>query len=67
MKFSGKKVKMLIRSRSLRSEYVARQIGITPNYLSNIYSGRREPSVKVIESLCAILNCEANEFFLPVE
>lgn len=67
LKFSGKKVKELIHSRGLRSEYVARQIGITPNYLSNIFSGRRDPSVKVIENLCVILNCEANEFFLPKE
>lgn len=67
MKFSGKKLKSLIYSKGLRSEYVARQIGITPNYLSNIFSGRREPSVKVIESLCAVLHCEANEFFLPIE
>lgn len=65
VKFSGKKVKTLIRSRGLKSEYIARQIGITPNYLSNIFSGKREPSVKVLEDLCSVLNCDISEFFLP--
>lgn len=67
MKFSGKNVKNLIRSKGLKSEYIARQIGITPNYLSNIFSGKREPSVKVLEDLSSILKCDINEFFLPCE
>jgi transcriptional regulator with XRE-family HTH domain len=65
MKFSGKKLKALIHSKGLRSEYVARQIGITPNYLSNIFSGRREPSVKVIESLCAVIFLKFKAIYIP--
>ena len=64
MKFSGRKVKALIRSKGLKSEYIARQIGITPNYLSTIFSGKRDPGIKVLEALCAILGCDPNEFFL---
>lgn len=67
MKFSGKKVKALIHSKGLKSEFIARQIGVTPNYLSNIFSGKREPSIKVLEALCAALNCDTNEFFLASE
>jgi len=37
LKFSGKKVKALIRDRGLKAKHVARQIGITPNYLSIIF------------------------------
>jgi transcriptional regulator with XRE-family HTH domain len=64
VKFSGRKVKALIRSKGLKSEYIARQIGITPNYLSTIFSGKRDPGIKVLEALCAILGCDPNEFFL---
>jgi len=64
VKFSGRKVKALIRSKGLKSDYIARQIGVTPNYLSNIYNGKRDPGIKVLEALCAILGCDPNEFFL---
>jgi len=67
VKFSGRKVKALIRSKGLKSEYIARQIGITPNYLSTIFSGKRDPGIKVLEALCAILGCDPNEFFLGRE
>jgi transcriptional regulator with XRE-family HTH domain len=67
VKFSGRKVKALIHSKGLKSEYIARQIGITPNYLSNIFSGKRDPSIKLLESLCAVLECDTNEFFLSIK
>lgn len=66
MKFSGKKLKALICSKGFKAEHVARKIGITPNYLSLIFSGKREPSLKVLEELCSVLECEINEFFLRV-
>ena len=67
MKFSGRKVKALIRTKGLKSEYIARQIGVTPNYLSTIFSGKRKPGIKVLEELCAVLDCSINEFFLGKE
>jgi len=66
LKFSGKKVKALIRNRGLKAEHVARQIGVTPGYLSIIFGGKR-PSIKVIEDLCFVLCCDVGEFFLDSE
>lgn len=67
MKFSGRKVKALIRSKGLKSDYIARQIGITPSYLSTILCGKRKPGIKLLEALCAVLNCSISEFFLGRE
>ncbi len=66
LKFSGKKVKALIRNRGLKAEHVARQIGVTPSYLSIIFGGKR-PSIKVIEDLSLVLGCDVGEFFLDIE
>ena len=67
MKFSGRKVKALIRTKGLKSEYIAGQVGVTPNYLSSIFSGKRRPGIKLLEELCAVLDCSINEFFLGNE
>jgi len=67
VKFSGRKVKAVIRSKGLKSDYIAGQIGITSSYLSTILSGKRKPGIKVLEELCAVLDCSINEFFLGNE
>jgi transcriptional regulator with XRE-family HTH domain len=67
VKFSGRKVKAVIRSKGFRSDYIAGQVGITSSYLSTILSGKRKPGIKVLEELCSVLDCSINEFFLSNE
>jgi transcriptional regulator with XRE-family HTH domain len=45
-----------IKNSGLKLNYVAEKIGITRNYLSLIKHGKRNPSQRVFDKLCKIIN-----------
>lgn len=52
----GKNIKKIRKERKLKQEELAKQIGISRSYLSDIENNRKNPSIKTIESLADKLN-----------
>ena len=46
---------------------LARLLGVSPSYLSQLLSGHRSPSVKIMEKLQKILGVKFDDIFLFVE
>ncbi|KXL52824.1 anaerobic benzoate catabolism transcriptional regulator [Anaerotignum neopropionicum] len=48
----------------LKQKDVAKQVGITPQYLMNLENGKsKNPSIKVMKEISAILDCPVQELF----
>ena len=49
--------------RALTQEWVALEAEITPAYLGLIEREKRNPTVAVVEKICAVMNVSLSEFF----
>lgn len=48
----------------LKQKDVAKQVGITPQYLMNLENGKsKNPSIKVMKNISEVLNCSVQELF----
>ncbi|MDI3311933.1 MAG: helix-turn-helix transcriptional regulator [Thermoanaerobacterium sp.] len=59
-KILGKKIKEKRLEKKITQRYLAEQIGISRNYLSDIENGRYMPSVGVLFKLAYILELDLN-------
>ena len=51
-------------ARGLKQKDLAKQVGITPQYLMNLENGKaKNPSIKVMKSLSDALGCDVQELF----
>lgn len=60
-------LKRLREERGLKQNFVAKQLGITPNYYSQIENGHRTPQVEHLLKLRNILNVSLDEIFFNEE
>ena len=51
-------LKTLRRSKKIKLISMAKEIGISPAYLSMIERNKRQPKVETIEDICRTLDCE---------
>jgi transcriptional regulator with XRE-family HTH domain len=67
-KSSIRKLSQLIRERrcqlDMKQEDLARRIGTSASYISNLETGKRRPSQKLIIKLAEVLALDAHELFL---
>jgi len=59
----GAAIKKARLEKKLTQEKLAELIGITPNHIKQIESGRREPSVKVLNRLVQVLDLSLDSLF----
>ena len=55
------RIKQLRIDKGLYQQYVAKQVGISPTYLSDLESGRRNISKDILDKLCEVFGMELNE------
>lgn len=55
----GKKIRVFRELAGVRQGELAKRVGVSPNYISLVENGRREPSLKFLKRL-------AHEFDLPI-
>ena len=56
----SKKLKAKRKLQGLSQTQLAQQVGITQAFLAEIESGRKRPSIEVLEKLCDALSCSAD-------
>ena len=61
-KEANKELKSVIDKRGLKQNYVAREIGITPNYLGQILNGNRKLSADVAIKAAQVLGLPLDVF-----
>jgi transcriptional regulator with XRE-family HTH domain len=57
-------VRLMRTASGMKQKDVARKVGVTPNYLSLVENGRREPSVSLLKGLARVLGVPIGLFFL---
>ena len=60
-------LKRLRKRYGLTQETLAERCESTKNYISQLETGRREPSHEMIDRLCRAMDVKAMEFYLPPE
>ncbi|SRR5712692_5756156 len=60
----GKAIRVVRTAAGLRQRTVARRLGVSPNYISLIEGGKREPSISLLNRLAHILGVPVGVFFL---
>jgi len=63
MELLGARIKELRRIRELSQEELAEQIGVEPQHLSRIESGRSYPSIDRLEKISTALKVPLKDFF----
>jgi transcriptional regulator with XRE-family HTH domain len=60
----GQAIKLVRTANGLRQKEIARKLNVTPNYVSLIESGNREPSISFLNRLAEVLGVPVGVFFL---
>lgn len=60
---TGDKLKQLRQNKKCKQEFVATQLGVKPNTLSNYETGTILPPREVLEKAAALFNVDIREFF----
>jgi transcriptional regulator with XRE-family HTH domain len=60
----GTAIKLIRTSSGLKQKDIATKLGVTPNYISLVESGNREPSVSLLKKMASILDVPVGLFFL---
>lgn len=53
----------VINNSGMKKSYIAKQLGINPNTLSNYISGKRKISLETAVHLAEILGCDVKELY----
>ncbi|MFA5676274.1 MAG: helix-turn-helix transcriptional regulator [Christensenellales bacterium] len=61
-----KKLKLKRKQQGLTQAQLSARVGITQAFLAEIESGRKRPSIEVLEKLCDTLGCSA-DYLLGIE
>jgi len=64
---AGKKIRQLRKQYNLSMNELAKLAGVGQSTLSYIESGKRQPSLEVLERICKALNITMSEFFSDEE
>lgn len=60
MKDFSDKIRLLRISKSMNQKELAKTVGISQPFLSDIEKGKRKPSIDVLQKLCDALSCSAD-------
>ncbi len=59
----GKRIKKLREARGISKCKLASEAGVSPSYIPDIESGKKCPTVEVLESICDVLGITIKDFF----
>jgi transcriptional regulator with XRE-family HTH domain len=57
-------IKLIRTASGMKQKEIAVKVGVTPNYLSLVENGKREPSISFLKRLAAVLGISVSLFFL---
>ncbi len=60
----GQAIKVVRTASGLKQREIARKLDVTPNYISLIEGGKREPSISLLNQLASVLGVPIGIFFL---
>lgn len=60
----GRTIKLLRTAAGLKQKEIAKNLGVSPNYLSSVENNKRKPSLSLLESLSDELNVPLSFLFL---
>jgi transcriptional regulator with XRE-family HTH domain len=60
----GQAIKVVRTANGLRQREIARRLSVSPNYISLIEGGKREPSISFLNRLASVLGVPVGVFFL---
>ena len=60
----GRAIKLIRTASGMKQKDIAVKVGVTPNYLSLVENGKREPSISFLKRLAAVLGIPVSLFFL---
>ena len=63
----GNNVRQLLKQKKITSRELATQIGVSPTYISNLLTGAKKPSMKVIDKLAAFFAVSPSELIAKKE
>ena len=63
----GNNVRQLLKQKKITSRELATQIGVSPTYISNLLTGAKKPSMKVIDKLAAFFAVTPSELIAKKE
>lgn len=59
----GKKIKAILNDRGMTQEALAKEIGTTKNYMSNIINGHVNMREKYLKAICKALDVKAEDIW----
>jgi transcriptional regulator with XRE-family HTH domain len=60
----GQAIKVVRVASGLKQREIARKVAVTPNYISLVEGGKREPSISFLNRLASVLGVPVGIFFL---
>jgi transcriptional regulator with XRE-family HTH domain len=65
VRFNGKAFQTLVRERGLKQKWVARQVGLDGQDVSDFAHGRRAPQLQQVVALAKVLGVEPEVLMVP--
>ena len=63
----GENLRRIMKKKNITSRYLAAQIGVTETYISYILTGKKKPSLKIVETLTEFLGVTASDLITKKE
>jgi transcriptional regulator with XRE-family HTH domain len=60
----GQAAKLIRTASGIKQKEIAKRLGVTPNYISMVENGKREPSISFLRELAVVFNVPVGLFFL---
>lgn len=63
----GRAIKVMRTASGIKQKDIASEIGVTPNYVSLVEAGKREPSIAFLRQIAKVIGVPVGLFFLWAE
>jgi len=63
----GRAIKVMRTASGIKQKDIANKIGVTPNYVSLVEAGKREPSIAFLRRIAKVIGVPVGLFFLWAE
>lgn len=63
----GENLRRIMKKKNMTSRYLAAQIGVTETYISYLLTGKKKPSLKIVETLTDFLGVSVSDLITKKE
>lgn len=63
----GENLRRIMKKKNITSRYLAAQIGVTETYISYLLTGKKKPSLKIVETLTEFLGVSVSDLITKKE